>query len=144
LKYKRVEHVAMAVNNLDEVREIFENKLGLKLDYIESFPQYGTRMAMYPVGETCLEVLEGVSTSDPAKWIAQHGQSLYHICLEVEDIDAAMSELRAKGADFQTEKPMVGHGNCRIVFIDPKSTGGLVIELVEMPKQAHGHQRAAE
>lgn len=136
MKYKRVEHVAMAVNNLDEVREIFENKLGLKLDYIESFPQYGTRMAMYPVGETCLEVLEGVSTSDPAKWIAQHGQSLYHICLEVEDIDAAFAELKAKGLRFLSEAPMEGHAKSRIAFIDPSSTGNILIEIAQL---AAGH-----
>jgi hypothetical protein len=56
-----------------------------------------------------------------------------------------MTELRGKGIDFQTEKPMIGHGNCRIVFLDPKSTGNLVIELAEMPKGGtHGAKRAAE
>ena len=133
MKYKRVEHVAMAVNNLDDVREIFEDQLGLKLDYIESFPQYGTRMAMYPVGETCLEVLEGVPTSDPAKWIAQHGQSLYHICLEVEDIDAAFAELKAKGLRFLSEAPMEGHAKSRIAFIDPSNTGNILIEIAQLP-----------
>jgi methylmalonyl-CoA/ethylmalonyl-CoA epimerase len=63
----------------------------------------------------------------------------------VEDIDSAMAELRGKGVGFQTETPMIGHGNCRIVFLDPKSTGDLVIELAEMPKDgAHGVKHAAE
>lgn len=138
MKYKRVEHVAMAVKSLDEVRVILEDQLGLTLDYVESFPQYGTRMAMYPVGETCLEILEGVSaSSDPAKWVAQHGQSLYHICLEVDDIDAALVELKAKGVKFLNETPIPGHGNSRIAFLDPRSTANILFELAELPAH-HG------
>jgi len=130
----------MAVKNLDEVRAIFEDKLGLNLDYTESFPQYGTRMAMYPVGETSLEVLEGVAaTSDTAQWIAAHGQSLYHICLEVDDIDAALIELKAKGVKFLNDTPIAGHANSRIAFLDPTTTANILIEIAEMPAgHAHG------
>lgn len=94
---------------------------------------------------TYLELLQsdkpGTGTS---RWIDERGEGLFHICLEVEDIDAAMGELRGKGVGFQTEKPMIGHGNCRIVFLDPKSTGGLVIELAEPAKHGHGQHQAAE
>jgi methylmalonyl-CoA/ethylmalonyl-CoA epimerase len=99
---------------------------------------------MFPIGETYLELLESDKPdTGTSRWIAQHGEGLFHICLEVEDIDSAMAELRAKGIGFEQEKPMIGHGNCRIVFLDPKSTGNLVIELAELPKDGHG-QRAAE
>jgi methylmalonyl-CoA/ethylmalonyl-CoA epimerase len=140
MRYKRVEHVAIAVKSLDEVRVIFEDKLGLKLDYVESFPQYETKIAMYPVGETCIEFLEGTSdTSDPAKWIAKHGESLYHICLEVDDIDAALVELKAKGVRPLNETPTVGHGNSRVAFLDPNTTANILIELAELPaKHAPG------
>jgi catechol 2,3-dioxygenase-like lactoylglutathione lyase family enzyme len=63
-------------------------------------------------------------------------RGLFHICLEVDDIDSSMRELREKGIRFQTQEPMIGHGNCRIVFMDPATTGGLVIELAEQPKSA--------
>ena len=139
MKIKRIEHIAIAVKNIGAMRDILENKLGIAMEYEEHLPQHATSLAMFPVGETYLELLQsdkpGTGTS---KWIAEHGEGLFHICLEVEDIDAAMVELRGKGVGFQTEAPMIGHGNCRIVFLDPKSTGNLVIELAEMPKGAHG------
>jgi methylmalonyl-CoA/ethylmalonyl-CoA epimerase len=149
MKIKRIEHVAIAVKSIEAMRRIFEEKLDIALEYEEHLPQHSTRLAMFPVGETYLELLESDKPDTAtSRWIAEHGEGLFHICLEVEDIDAAMAELRAKGIGFQQEKPMIGHGNCRIVFLDPKSTGNLVIELAELPKEGHGHghgtQSAAE
>jgi methylmalonyl-CoA/ethylmalonyl-CoA epimerase len=140
MKIKRIEHVAIAVKNIAAMREIFEKKLGIAMEYEEHLPQHATSLAMFPVGETYLELLQSDSPgTGTSKWIAERGEGLFHICLEVEDIDAAMAELRAKGMSFQTEQPMIGHGNCRIVFLDPKCTGDLVIELAEQPKAGHGH-----
>jgi methylmalonyl-CoA/ethylmalonyl-CoA epimerase len=140
VKIKRIEHIAIAVKSIEAMRDIFEKKLGIKVEYEEYLPQHATRLAMLPVGETYLELLESERPdSGTSRWIAEHGEGLFHICLEVDDIDAAMAELRGKGVAFQQEHPMIGHGNCRIIFLDPASTGNLVIELAEMPKDAHGH-----
>ena len=149
MKIKRIEHIAIAVRSIEAMRDIFEKKLGIPLEYEEHLPQHSTRLAMFPVGETYLELLESDNAdTGTSRWIAQHGEGLFHICLEVEDIDSAMTELRAKGIGFEQENPMIGHGNCRIVFLDPKTTGNLVIELAELPKNGDGHgqstQRAAE
>ena len=134
MKFKRVEHVAIAVSNLAEVMKVFQEKLGLALEYEEDFPQYHTKIAMYPVGETYLELLEGTSqSSDVAKWIGEKGQGLYHICLEVDDIDGALAELKAKGVRLLDEKPRIGHGGSRIAFLDPKSTANVLVELAELP-----------
>jgi methylmalonyl-CoA/ethylmalonyl-CoA epimerase len=134
MKFKRVEHVAIAVDNLAEVMEIFREKLGLELEYEENFPQYDTKIAMFPVGETYLELLEGTSqASDVSKWIGEKGQGLYHICLEVDDIDAALAELKAKGVRLLDKKPRAGHGGSRIAFIDPRSTANVLVELAELP-----------
>jgi methylmalonyl-CoA/ethylmalonyl-CoA epimerase len=145
MKIKRIEHIAIACRNMSVLKDVFENKLGVKMEYEEHLPQHATSLQMYPIGETYIELLES-SRPDTGtnKWIAERGEGLFHICLEVDDIDGAMAELRAKGVKFQTEKPMIGHGNCRIVFMDPKSTGGLVIELAEQPKGGHAHPQAAE
>lgn len=138
MKIKRVEHVAIAVRDMAAVMQLFQDKLGLALEYEEDFPQYQTKIAMYPVGETYLELLQATGpTSDTAKWIAEKGESLYHICLEVEDIDGAMAELRAKGVALLDERPKPGHGGSRIAFIDPRSTANILIELVEIPA-GHG------
>ncbi|MFQ5827674.1 MAG: methylmalonyl-CoA epimerase [Candidatus Methylomirabilia bacterium] len=143
MKVKRVEHVAIAINNLEEVKHIFEKKLGLELQCEEDFPQRHTKIAMYPVGETYLELLQGTSeASDASKWIAQKGQGLFHICLEVGDIEGALTELRAKGVGLLDEQPRVGHGNTRIAFLDPESTANVLIELAEIPRAGSHSERS--
>ena len=139
MKFKRVEHVAIAVKNMSKMQEIFENKLGIKMEYEEDFPKYNTKIAMYPIGDTYLEVLE---SNDPktetSRWIDEHGEGLFHICLEVEDIDTALTELMEKGVKLIDEVPRIGHGGARIAFLDPESTGDLLIELAEISSgQAH-------
>jgi len=114
----------------------------LTLEYEENLPQYNTRIAMYPVGDTYIEILEsdkkGTEVSD---WIDQHGESLFHICLEVDDIDAALTELRQKDVRLIDETPRIGHANSRIAFLDPASTGNLLIELVELAESAESSAR---
>jgi len=132
MKIKRIEHIAIAVKSMTKSREIFETKLGLSLEYEEYLPQYSTRLAMYPIGQTYIELLESDGdNTDTARWISEHGEGLFHICLEVEDINEALDELKRKGVKLIDEQPRIGHANSRIAFIDPKSTGNVLIELVE-------------
>ena len=132
MKIKRVEHIAIAVHNMAESMAMLKNTLGLELDYKETINS--TKLAMFPVGETSLELLEAESPTSPvADWIEERGQSLFHLCFEVEDIDAALDELRAKGVKLLDETPKAGHGGSRIAFLDPASTGEILIELAELP-----------
>jgi methylmalonyl-CoA epimerase len=132
MKIKRVEHVAIAVRDMAESMAMLEHTLGLELDYEETIGN--TKLAMYPVGETCLELLQAAGSPSPvAEWIAERGQSLFHLCFEVEDIDAALAELRGKGVKLLDETPKGGHGGSRIAFLDPASTGDILIELAELP-----------
>ena len=134
MKVKRIEHIAIAVKSMARMREVMEEKLGLSLEYEEHLPQYHTRLAMYPVGQTYLELLEADNPeSETAEWIATHGEGLFHICLEVDHIEDALAELKQKGVALIDEKPRTGHANSRIAFLDPKSTGNVLIELVELP-----------
>jgi methylmalonyl-CoA/ethylmalonyl-CoA epimerase len=134
MKVKRIEHIAIAVKSMATMREVMEEKLGLSLEYEEHLPQYHTRLAMYPIGQTYLELLEADSPeSETAEWIATHGEGLFHICLEVDHIEDALAELKQKGVALIDEKPRTGHANSRIAFLDPKSTGNVLIELVELP-----------
>ena len=131
MKVKRIEHIAIAVKSMARMREVMEEKLGLSLEYEEHLPQYHTRLAMYPIGQTYLELLEADSPeSETAEWIAT---GLFHICLEVDHIEDALAELKQKGVALIDEKPRTGHANSRIAFLDPKSTGNVLIELVELP-----------
>ena len=132
MKIKRIEHVAIAVNDMRRSMDMLEKTFGLKLDYAEQIGP--TKLAMYPVGETFLELLQAVGPeSGTAKWIAEKGQSLFHLCFEVEDIDAALAELKQKGVKLLDETPRIGHGGSRIAFLDPQSTDDILIELAELP-----------
>jgi methylmalonyl-CoA epimerase len=137
MKIKRIEHIAIAVENMKGISDLLQDKFGLTLEYEEERVQ--TKLAMLPVGETYIELLEGTTPeSGASKWIAEKGQSLFHICFEVEDIDSALAELKAKNTPLLNNEPVFGHGNCRIAFIDPKATGNILFELAEMPKD-HAH-----
>ncbi|MEX2642707.1 MAG: VOC family protein [Acetobacterales bacterium] len=135
MKIKRIEHIAIAVRNLGEMTSLLQDKLGLELEYTESTPS--SDLAMFPIGETYIELLEGTTPqSGTTKWMEQRGQSLFHICIEVEDIRAALDELRGKGVKLLDEEPRPGHGGTMIAFIDPASTGDIMFELVQVPEGA--------
>ncbi|MEJ2377974.1 MAG: VOC family protein, partial [Pseudolabrys sp.] len=90
-----------------------------------------------PIGQTYIELLESdKEDTETARWIAEHCEGLFHICLEVEDIEEALDELKRKGLKLIDEQPRVGHANSRIAFIDPKSTGNVLIELVQLANPA--------
>ena len=113
-----------------------ETIFGLTRDYDEQIGE--TKLAMYPIGETSLELLQAVGPSSKVNdWIAERGQSLFHLCFEVEDIDEALAELKQKGVKLLDETPKNGHGGSRIAFIDPASTGDILIELAELPADGH-------
>jgi methylmalonyl-CoA/ethylmalonyl-CoA epimerase len=130
MKIKRIEHVAIAVKDLEGSKKMLTDLFGLNLEYEEEIN--ATRLAMFPVGESYLELLQSDdANSKTAKWIESKGQGLFHICLEVDDIVGALSELKSKGAKLLNEVPVIGHGNSKIAFIDPESTAGFLVELVQ-------------
>ena len=135
MKIKRVEHIAIAVDSIKQSLELMRDTFGLELEYEE---QIGTtKLAMLPVGETYIELLEGLGPeSGVTDWINKKGTGLFHICFEVEDIEGAIAELKAKNVKLQSETWKTGHGGSKIVFLDPSSTGNCVIELAEL---AAGH-----
>ncbi len=132
MKIKRVEHVAIAVHDIQASKNMLEETFGFNLELEEQIG--ATKLAMYPVGETYLELLETEDAdSNLANWLADKGQSLFHLCFEVEDIVGAVDELREKGVKLLNETPRPGHGGSQIVFLDPESTGNILIELAELP-----------
>lgn len=135
MKIKRVEHIAIAVNSIQQSLGLMRDTFGLELEYEEQIGQ--TRLAMLPVGETYIELLEGQGPEfGVTKWINEKGTGLFHICFEVEDIEEAIAELKAKNVKLQSETWRTGHGGSKIVFLDPSTTGNCVIELAEL---APGH-----
>lgn len=136
MKIKRVEHIAIAVNSINQTARMLRDTFGIEVEYEEDRPT--TRLAMLPIGETYLELLEGRGPeSGVTQWIDAKGTGLFHICFEVADIDAALAELKQKGVKLRDETPRPGHGASRIAFIDPAATGNVLIELAELPA-GHG------
>ncbi|MET4700710.1 methylmalonyl-CoA/ethylmalonyl-CoA epimerase [Constrictibacter sp. MBR-5] len=132
MKIKRVEHIAIAVDDMQESMRMLQHTLGLEMEYEEQIG--ATKLAMFPVGETYIELLQAAGPeSGVAKWMSEKGQSLYHLCFEVEDIDGAIAELKEKGVKLIDETPRNGHGGSRIAFLNPESTGNILIELAELP-----------
>jgi methylmalonyl-CoA/ethylmalonyl-CoA epimerase len=135
MKLKRVEHVAIAVNDMAKSMKMLQDTLGIEMEYEEKIGE--TRLAMFPVGETYLELLSSNASAQDSRvteWIEKNGQSLFHLCFEVDDIDAALVELKGKGVKLLDQEPRIGHGGSRIAFINPESTGDILIELAEMAK----------
>ena len=132
MKIKRVEHIAIACDSINQSLGLMRDTFGLNLEYEEQIGQ--TRLAMLPVGETYIELLEGQGPeSGVTKWISEKGTGLFHICFEVEDIEGAIAELKEKKVKLQTDTWRIGHGGSKIIFLDPSATGNVVIELAELP-----------
>lgn len=128
----KIDHIGIAVSNLDEAVRLYKDVLGLELHGTEVVPEQKVKVAFLPVGDTEVELLESTSAEGPiAKFIEAKGQGIQHIAFRVDDIEAALEEMKAKGMRLIDEKPRYGAGGARIAFLHPKSTNGVLIELCE-------------
>ena len=128
----KIDHIGIAVSNLDETVKLYRDVLGLELHGTEVVPEQKVRVAFLPVGDTEVELLESTSAEGPiAKFIEAKGQGIQHIAFRVDDIEAALEEMKAKGMRLIDDKPRYGAGGAKIAFLHPKSTNGVLIELCE-------------
>ncbi|ASJ12923.1 methylmalonyl-CoA epimerase [Thermococcus thioreducens] len=128
---KKIDHVGIAVRNLDEAIKVWEG-LGLKVEEIEEVPDQKVRTAIIHVGESRIELLEGTSEDSPiAKFIAKRGEGIHHIALGVDNIEEHLEKLKEKGYRLIDEKPRTGAGGARIAFVHPKAVTGVLLELCE-------------
>lgn len=138
MKVKRIEHVGIVVRDVEASRKLWEGCFGIKLGGTED--NATRRLALYPVGDSMVELLAGLTPdSKQAKMIAEGKGGLNHICLEVENIDEALAELKAKGIALLDQVPRIGHAGCRIAFLDPSATENCLIELAELPAGGAHH-----
>lgn len=135
MNIRRIEHVAIAVRDLHQSRAFWEGVLGLRLEEEEDIASAQVRIALYPVGESMVELLAGTTPQSPYRHLVREQEGLlHHICFEVDDIDLALAELRTKGVKLRDEVPRPGHQGSRIAFLDPETAGGVLVELVELPR----------
>jgi methylmalonyl-CoA epimerase len=127
-KVLRIDHLGIAVPSLDEALPVWE-ALGFRLQARHDVPTEKVRTAFLPVGESHLELLE---PSDPTSVIARFLETrkgVHHVCVEVDDIQAALDELKRRGVALLDETPRPGAGGCRVAFIHPRSANGVLLEL---------------
>ncbi|AEH25357.1 methylmalonyl-CoA epimerase [Pyrococcus yayanosii] len=129
--FKKIDHVGIAVKNLDESIKVWEG-LGFKVEEVEEVPDQKVRVAVIRVGESRIELLEATSEDSPiAKFIEKRGEGIHHLAIGVEDIEAKLEELKRKGYRLIDEKPRIGAGGAKIAFVHPKSVTGVLLELCE-------------
>jgi methylmalonyl-CoA/ethylmalonyl-CoA epimerase len=132
MKVLKVDHIGIAVPNLEEALKFYEGALGVKSTGVEEVKEQKVKVSFLPSGDSELELLESTAPDGPiAKFIEAKGAGLQHIALRVDDLDAALAELKAKGIKLIDEKPRYGAGGARIAFLHPKATGGVLLELCE-------------
>jgi len=128
----KIDHIGIAVKNLDDALEFYQKQLGVEATGTEEVAEQKVKVAFLPVGESKLELLEGTTEDSPVnKFIEKKGAGVQHIALKVNDIEASLAELKEKGVKLIDESPRYGAGGARIAFVHPKSTGGTLIELCE-------------
>jgi methylmalonyl-CoA/ethylmalonyl-CoA epimerase len=131
MKVKKLDHIGIAVRRLDEATQAYE-AMGLHTSKVEEVSGERVRVAMLPLGETRIELLEPTTEDSViARFLEKRGEGIHHLALEVEDIDAACEELRAAGIKLVYETPRTGEGGSRVNFIHPSSAHGVLIELRE-------------
>jgi methylmalonyl-CoA epimerase len=126
-----IDHLGIAVKSLSSAKSVYET-LGLTASDEEVVEGEQVRVAMLPVGESRLELLEATSESSAiAKFIAKRGEGLHHVCLRVPDLSAIVERLKQDGVRLVSNEIKVGAGGHRYVFVHPSSAGGVLLELVE-------------
>jgi methylmalonyl-CoA/ethylmalonyl-CoA epimerase len=128
----KLDHIGIATAQLADSLAVWRDALGLEVDMSEEVSDQGVRVAMLPLGETHVELLEPLSPDSPVgKFLAKRGPGIHHIAVQVEDIRAALADLAKKGARLIDHEPRVGAGGCLVAFIHPSSTNGVLLELVQ-------------
>lgn len=132
----KVDHLGIAVANLEEGIALYRDQFGLPLEGIEEVASQRVRVAFLQAGETRVELLESTSPDGPiAKFLASRGPGVHHVAYRVDDVRAAMAEAKAKGLQPLSEEPKPGAHHTLVCFLHPKQTGGVLIELVQAQKE---------
>ncbi len=133
-KVTKINHVGIAVANVDDALKFWRDILGIELDHVEDVPASKSKVAFLPVGDSDVELVYPASEDAPiSKFIAERGGGIHHLCVEVDDISAMLAHLKEKGVRLIDEEPKVMPGR-KMAFIHPKATGGVLLELYEVTK----------
>ncbi len=131
----KIDHLGIAVRSIGDALAFYRDALGLELEGTETVEDQGVNVALLPVGESRIELLEPVSADSPVgRFIAKRGEGLHHICYEVEDLASKLEQLRLRGVRVLEGYPRPGAEGKLVAFLHPASAGGVLVELVEKAK----------
>ena len=132
MKVKHIDHIGIAVKEIQQAGKFYTDILGLKIEDIETVAEQKVNVAFIPITDSEVELLESTEPDGPvAKFIDSRGEGIQHIAFCVENIEEALAELKAKGVRLIDEKPRKGAGGAMIAFIHPKETNGVLVEICE-------------
>ena len=133
-KIKRIDHIGILVENLETTLEFWRDALGLELDHINEVPAEGASVAFFPTGGSEIELVQPTAPDTGlTKALEKRGPGVHHICLEVDDIEGMLAQLKEKGIQLINEQPRLGADGKKYAFIHPKSGYGVLVELYELP-----------
>jgi methylmalonyl-CoA/ethylmalonyl-CoA epimerase len=132
LMIKRINHIAVAVNNIEEAAKFYQTILGLTLSGVEIVTAQKTKVGFFKIGESNIELVQPAEPDSPlVKYLETRGQGIHHICFEVDNVEAEVKAFLEKGATMVDQKPRPGAHNTKVAFVHPKSSSGVLIELCE-------------
>jgi methylmalonyl-CoA/ethylmalonyl-CoA epimerase len=132
----KIDHMGIAVKDLEKTAAFYEEALGLEKIGVETVESEGVRVAFFKIGESKIELLEALNDeSSIAKHIEKRGEGLHHIAVSVEGIEDKVLNMKDKGIRFIGDKPTKGAGGMKIIFVHPKSTDGVLMELCEVDEK---------
>lgn len=128
----KINHLGIATKGIDEALKFWSDALGLENVHTEIVEDQKVRVAMLPLGESRIELLEPTSEDSPiSKFLEKRDGGIHHVAVEVDDIEASLAKLKADGMRLIDETPRIGAENCLVAFVHPASTGGVLLELVQ-------------
>jgi len=128
----KINHLGIAVKDIAEALKFWGDALGLENVHTETVEDQKVRIAMLPLGESRIELLEPTGEDSPiSKFLEKRGGGIHHIAIEVEDIEAALAKLKSKGARLIDESPRIGAEGCLVAFVHPSSVNGVLLELTQ-------------
>lgn len=133
---KRIDHIAIAVHDIDEAAKFYTDILKLNLSGVEVVTEQKTKVGFLKIGGSNIELVQPASEDSPlVKFLETRGPGIHHICLDVDDIQKEVEELKKRGVRMIDDIPRPGAHNTQVAFIHPKSSGGVLIELNQLPEQ---------
>jgi len=128
----KINHLGIATKSIDEALKFWSDALGLENVHTETVEDQKVRVAMLPIGECRIELLEPTSEDSPiSKFLEKRGGGIHHVAVEVDDIGATLAELKSRGMRLIDEHPRLGAEGCLVAFIHPAASGGVLLELVQ-------------